>query len=718
MTSTTLALMTGAVTVGAAALGVMLWQQTRAARPRRSATAVATIAPQPKLRQGQIAVQSGEALLRDAGLTGTLTRIRTSSGLAATNFDADLWPVIVRVAAFVQRLPASESHHHAHPGGLLTHVLEVTDAALRIRAGRILPRGAPIETAERLAHRWTYAVCLGALLHDIGRPVADLRIAYFKSPDGAPVPWIPAAGSLEAHGAIAYTVEFPPPAERNYQVHQRLPLILMQQLVPQRAMLWLGEDPALMRELSAFLSGQADSKDAIAEIVIAADRESVAANLLTGPRTRFKSARAVPLIERLMEALRRLIVEGTLPINQAGFAAGWSDSEFMWMVPKTVADAVRNYLEQQEVGETSGAGIPTDNNRIFDTWQEYGAVVANESGTALWHIEVELAGNVKTLNAVKFPLDRLYADPAHYPKPFVGTIRARSAAPGPVDASQEFEGESGTETARSGGEGGSPGAASDAHVDEGEKLGPVESTAIGAAPAEAEHAAEAPTIATTDTVIAREAPSLPAGEAAPAQTAAPMMKQRSSSKKLLDDAAASTTGQSGEAAADDRPAAEVAREGAAIAAVDPYAGHREPLSAEAHPTAAHFIRWLQEGIVSRAIPHNSSGAFVHFVPEGMLLVSPVAFKVFCTERGIDGEGTSRDDPSGYMAVQTSIIKAGLALTSGKRDYLHRYVIDSQVKKTLMCFVIADPGRWFQPTPTSNPMLRRFDRDKDSAVTEE
>lgn len=704
--------------MGAATLGAILWQQARRAKARGVAQQLPVTPPAPKLRQGQIAVQSGEALLRDAGLAGTLTRIRTSSGLAASNFEADLWPVLVRVAAFVQRLPASESHHHAHPGGLLTHVLEVTDAALRIRAGRILPRGAPIETAERLAHRWTYAVCLGALLHDIGRPVADLRVTYFKAPDGAPVPWIPAAGSLEAHGAVAYTVDFPPPAERNYQAHQRLPLILMQQLVPQRAMLWLGEDPTLMRELSAFLSGQADSKDAIAEIVVAADRESVAANLLTGPRTRFKSARAVPLIERLMEALRRLIVEGTLPINQAGFAAGWSDAEFMWMVPKTVADAVRKYLEQQEVGETSGAGIPTDNNRIFDTWQEYGAVVANESGTALWHVEIELAGNVKSLNALKFPLNRLYADSAQYPKPFAGTIRAQAKAPDAIAVNDE-----------SGTEGQSEAAAQasienlqdvpagdDGVVDEPrDVLDPVIDPVgdeVGASPLTETTTAIPSAVGTAHEPT--EAAKLDA--AATPSAAPPAMKQRSSSKKLLADAAAPNGPQPGASIVD--TVADVAAQAATLAPVDPYANQRASLSEEDHPAAAHFVRWLQDGIASGAVRHNSSGAFVHFVPEGMLLVSPAAFRNFCTERGIDGLGMSRDDPSGYMAVQTAIIKAGLAVASGKRDYLHRYVIDSQARKTLMCFLVADPGRWFQPIPTPNPMLRRFDRERDGAIAEE
>ncbi|WP_411911004.1 hypothetical protein [Burkholderia gladioli] len=33
------------------------------------------------------------------------------------------------------------------------------------------------------------------------------------------------------------------------------------------------------------------------------------------------------------------------------------------------------------------------------------------------------------------------------------------------------------------------------------------------------------------------------------------------------------------------------------------------------------MSWLQQGIASGSIPFNNSGTFVHFVPDGMLLVA-------------------------------------------------------------------------------------------------
>ncbi|WAG21754.1 hypothetical protein DX980_20880 (plasmid) [Burkholderia gladioli] len=48
---------------------------------------------------------------------------------------------------------------------------------------------------------------------------------------------------------------------------------------------------------------------------------------------------------------------------------------------------------------------------------------------------------------------------------------------------------------------------------------------------------------------------------------------------------------------------------------------RDPLSTAGHPVAAKLMSWLQQGIASGSIPFNNSGTFVHFVPDGMLLVA-------------------------------------------------------------------------------------------------
>ena len=57
---------------------------------------------------------------------------------------------------------------------------------------------------------------------------------------------------------------------------------------------------------------------------------------------------------------------------------------------------------------------------------------------------------------------------------------------------------------------------------------------------------------------------------------------------------------------------------------------RPPSQAERQtPEAAkRFIAWVQRGLADGSMAYNETGAMVHFVEAGMLLVSPRIFKEF------------------------------------------------------------------------------------------
>src|SRR3546814_7406536 len=44
-----------------------------------------------------------------------------------------------RYAELVQAFPASEAHHHAYPGGMLDHGLEIVAYSLKLRQSHLLP---------------------------------------------------------------------------------------------------------------------------------------------------------------------------------------------------------------------------------------------------------------------------------------------------------------------------------------------------------------------------------------------------------------------------------------------------------------------------------------------------------------------------------------------------------------------------------------------------
>jgi hypothetical protein len=85
---------------------------------------------------GIIHVKSIDELL--SAHKGRLTQINELAGLSKVNFDCFYLSAIHQYARFVQQCPASEVHHHAGLGGVLTHALEVCVIALKVRRSYLL----------------------------------------------------------------------------------------------------------------------------------------------------------------------------------------------------------------------------------------------------------------------------------------------------------------------------------------------------------------------------------------------------------------------------------------------------------------------------------------------------------------------------------------------------------------------------------------------------
>ena len=87
-----------------------------------------------------------DLLTRHSGLVGA---IRAMVGVPGNHWQTLYQPMIDAYAGLVQQLPVSQAHHHAGPGGLLQHGLEVVHEALKLRRSTLLPTGAPAEQVDR-----------------------------------------------------------------------------------------------------------------------------------------------------------------------------------------------------------------------------------------------------------------------------------------------------------------------------------------------------------------------------------------------------------------------------------------------------------------------------------------------------------------------------------------------------------------------------------------
>lgn len=621
-------------------------------------------------------VLSAEDLTQHLGSQARIDALQVKTGLTPANFERDYGQTLGRFTAFVQLVPASESHHHAQPGGLLLHALETADIALHLRRAQVLPPGVAPEDIQRREHRWTFGVFLAALLHDVGKPLADMRVILAKRRGEGT--WSPLAGDMAACEGLRYRVTFDGavhamaglPGGRDYTAHQRLGVFLMQRLVPQPTLAWLAEDAELLAQLTAFLAGE-DKTSALARIVIEADRESVRRNLLEGPRTRFASARAVPLVERLMEALRRMLAEGgRLPLNRPG-AAGFVADGCVWFVSKRLADEVRGYLAVHE----SAAGIPgpEKNDRLFDVWQEYGALIPNpDTGGAIWRVRVRMEGFDQMLTLLCFPLDKLYAEAERYPAEFAGEVTPLTSA---VEVEEECLRQGTGQTSI------------DVLV--------TDATPEVAAVASPEGDARLPPMSTPDQEGTQA--SSPDEEFLEAESDIhqflpnPPVGGRIAPMRLPDKP--------------DRPAR--GKE------TKPARNSPQPPS----EAALRFMAWLQQGLAGGTIAYNETGAMVHFAAEGMLLVSPRIFRHFAERFGEKGDGT----PSTLAAdkvgtgIQREVIKAGWHVLCPRKTNVHKYQVvrrSGQAGSSLSVMIIRAPQRFIEPVPPVNPHLVKVNHEPD------
>lgn len=308
---------------------------------------------------------SAESLLAASHRKRLLERIWQYTALSPLQFEQLYLEPIRRYATYVQQLPASESHHHAYPGGMLDHGLELVACSLKLRQSYLLPSGAAPEDQAAQADAWSAAIAYGALLHDVGKIAVDLQVEYQNGEGWHP--W---------HGPLNQPYRFRYHPERNYQLHSAAAGLLYTQILTPALLDWLSSYPTLWGQLLSLLADHYELAGTLGELVLQADRVSTAQNIGANPAKALQAPKH-SLQHHLLTGLRHLI-KNEFKLNQPG-AAGWLTGDHLWLVSKTATDKLRAYLLAQSVD-----GIPSSNIALFDELQSHGLVDATTEGKAVW----------------------------------------------------------------------------------------------------------------------------------------------------------------------------------------------------------------------------------------------------------------------------------------------------------------------------------------------
>ncbi len=130
----------------------------------------------------------------------------------------------------------------------------------------------------------------------------------------------------------------------------------------------------------------------------------------------------------------------------------------------------------------------------------------------------------------------------------------------------------------------------------------------------------------------------------------------------------------------------------------------DAVQTDAAEPARRFMDWVRRGIADGTLTVNTSGALVHGVEEGLLLVSPGIFRAYIQHDGA-GSGEKRD---AAKRLQREVLRAGwhLRADGGVNLLGYAWKQDGRADSRIHGIVIVDPRRFVHPLPPVNPALAR------------
>lgn len=608
-------------------------------RKRPPVAAALSPAPVTDLPKGLMRPESAASLLATPRRRKLMEHIWQRTSLSRKQFATLYRTPLERYAELVQQFPASEAHHHAYPGGMLDHGLEIVAYALKLRQSHLLPAGSTPEDQAVQSEAWTAAVAYAALLHDIGKLAVDLHV---ELADGST--W------HAWHGPLRQPYRFRYRKDREYRLHSAATGLLYRQLLDSQHLDWLSGYPALWGPFLYVLAGQYEHAGVLGELVVQADRASVAQEL-GGDPARAMAAPVHALQRKLLDGLRYLLKE-ELKLNQPEASDGWLTDDALWLVSKTVSDKLRAHLLSQGID-----GIPANNTAVFNVLQDHGMLQATSDGKAIWRATVTSA----TGWSHSFTLLRLSPaviwEASTRPQSFKGSVMVESAVdPGATDELP-------------------------AHA--------------------AGEIASGPLASVSAQLIASAEPAT-AVQRSPGTSETPVAD-------VMEDLL-SMVGVSN-ATPSPSPHAEHAPQPKALSreVVNPTATRvmaAETSATSTHqPSGKHFMFWLRQGIESRKLIINDAKALVHTVADTAYLVSPGVFQRYAQEFPEIAALARHDKLQDWQWVQKRFEK--LQQHRKQPDGVNIWtceVTGLRKSRKLHGYLLHDPSQLFAQVPPNNPFL--------------
>lgn len=101
----------------------------------------------------------------------------------------------------------------------------------------------------------------------------------------------------------------------------------------------------------------------------------------------------------------------------------------------------------------------------------------------------------------------------------------------------------------------------------------------------------------------------------------------------------------------------------------------------------HFLNWIKSGLKENRIMVNRSDALLHIVKEGILIVSPIAFKMFAQQYGLVDSGSDKQEAETKAATKVQkklermMTKTKMHRKTKRGMNIHTYLIQGEHKES-------------------------------------
>lgn len=455
---------------------------------------------------------------------------------------------------------------------------------------------------------------------------------------------------------------------REYQLHGAASALAYTQVLDSGILDWLSGFPELWKQLIYLLAGQHEHAGILAEIVVQADKASVAQQLGGNPDRAIAGPKQ-SLQRQLADGLRFLVREKLKLNHPDGPADGWLTQDALWVVSKPAADQLRAYLLTQGI-----EGVPSSNATFFNMLQDQAIIQTNAQDKAIWKATIDNGRGWKNnFTLLKISPALIWPKSDDRPAPYAGTLTVETT-PQLVEAGQP--------TSKT-----SAPASNDAMKIAGDAAAPERRSNAQAQPGPDDR---------VQTSECDELLALFSNITAPTESGCASQDSAAVSLPPQGLEEVGPTEQQEQFIAWNAPLKD---------------DHTLPATST---LGEDFLAWLRTGIASHKLIINDSKALIHTVDDTAMLVTPGIFKRYVQEHPELERSVDKPEIPAWQKVQRAFERAKAHKKTKKQLNIWTFRVTGPRKtKLLKGYLLSDPRILFNDQPFNNPSLTKVVEEADA-----